>query len=739
MKPILRLAMLLWMLPALAAVPTLPHLVAPLSSAVVSRDIVIYQGQAYTSLLTADGLATSGRGLRAHIRATTPSVTVVQILTHNGAANARVAFVSGGVQMTIGAAVSAPWVVAGDRVDWVYDVESYSLTDDDDVIVTHRGKVTVWANRTRESDITPSAQMPSGDGRYVRFDTDAQGLSDAQKLAARTNIGAGTGSGGGGSGDVVGPASATDDRIAAFDSTTGKLIKQGSVTATAVASHLSNTSNPHSVTAAQAGADPAGTADGAVSTHNGVTTAHGISAYGATLVNDADAATARSTLGLGSASVESAASFAATSHAHAAADTTSGTFDPARLPAATETAQGAVELATTSEATTGTDTTRAVTAAGVKAVADTKQAILVSGTNIKTVNSTSLLGSGDIAISASPAGSGTELQYRNGSAFGAMSGTAWDDTNRAETRTGATVTTSNPVQSFTQTWNAGAVTFSGWKINITNTASAAASLVADWQVNGTSLLNLRSDGRLYVKSILIDGGGAGTAALDVGGLGNALRTATLNITNSIYFGNGYGTLSSGNNAGLSITHWAESTGGIILSPGASNYVEQRRGTNAQTSRVYGTYTDSSNYVRASLAATSTAVTLAAETAGTGADDIDLTVSGAGTGKAILTRGKLNGVATALATKTTSYTLTVTDATILSDATSGALTMTLPACSTVSGSRYVIKKIDSSGNAVTIDGNASETIDGATTLALATQWKYAQIQCDGSSWYVIGSN
>lgn len=78
----------------------------------------------------------------------------------------------------------------------------------------------------------------------------------------------------GGSGDVVGPSSVTDDRITAFSGTTGKLIKQGSVTATAVASHLSNTSNPHSVTAAQAGADPTGTAAAAVSAHAGATDPH---------------------------------------------------------------------------------------------------------------------------------------------------------------------------------------------------------------------------------------------------------------------------------------------------------------------------------------------------------------------------------------------------------------------------------------------------------------------------------
>lgn len=45
-----------------------------------------------------------------------------------------------------------------------------------------------------------------------------------------------------------------------------------------------------------------------------------------------------------------------------------GLVDPTDLPAATESAQGAVELATTAEAVTGTDTARAVTPAGVTAV-----------------------------------------------------------------------------------------------------------------------------------------------------------------------------------------------------------------------------------------------------------------------------------------------------------------------------------------------------------------------------------
>lgn len=48
------------------------------------------------------------------------------------------------------------------------------------------------------------------------------------------------------------------------------------------------------------------------------------------------------------------------------------------------------------------------------------QAALVSGTNIKTINSTSLLGSGDITVSASPGGSSGQVQYNNAGSFGGM-------------------------------------------------------------------------------------------------------------------------------------------------------------------------------------------------------------------------------------------------------------------------------------------------------------------------------
>lgn len=57
------------------------------------------------------------------------------------------------------------------------------------------------------------------------------------------------------------------------------------------------------------------------------------------------------------------------------------------------------------------------------------QAVLVSGTNIKTINSTSILGSGNIAVSASPAGSTGDIQFNASGALAANSLLDWDNTN----------------------------------------------------------------------------------------------------------------------------------------------------------------------------------------------------------------------------------------------------------------------------------------------------------------------
>jgi hypothetical protein len=63
------------------------------------------------------------------------------------------------------------------------------------------------------------------------------------------------------------------------------------------------------------------------------------------------------------------------------------------------------------------DTTNAPSKNAVYDEMETKQDTLVSGTSIKTINSNSLLGSGDIAITVSPAGSDTQIQFNDGGSF----------------------------------------------------------------------------------------------------------------------------------------------------------------------------------------------------------------------------------------------------------------------------------------------------------------------------------
>jgi hypothetical protein len=57
-----------------------------------------------------------------------------------------------------------------------------------------------------------------------------------------------------------------------------------------------------------------------------------------------------------------------------------------------------------------------------------KQDTLVSGTNIKTINSTSILGSGDLSITASAAGTNTQVQFNDNGSMGGDAGLTYDKT-----------------------------------------------------------------------------------------------------------------------------------------------------------------------------------------------------------------------------------------------------------------------------------------------------------------------
>ena len=82
-----------------------------------------------------------------------------------------------------------------------------------------------------------------------------------------------------------------------------------------------------------------------------------------------------------------------------------------------------------------------------------------------------------------------------------------------------------------------------------------------------------------------------------------------------------------------------------------------------------------------------------------------------------------------------YLITANNATILVNCAAEALSTLLPAAASVSGQQYKVKKIDSSNNAATITTTSSQTIDGALTYPLSTQYQSATVQSDGSNWWV----
>lgn len=92
--------------------------------------------------------------------------------------------------------------------------------------------------------------------------------------------------------------------------------------------------------------------------------------------------------------------------------------------------------------------------------------------------------------------------------------------------------------------------------------------------------------------------------------------------------------------------------------------------------------------------------------------------------------------TTITTVTAAATLDATYQTVGVNATDGAVTITLPAAAGCTGRRYDIKKVDSSANAVTIDGNGAETIDGAATKVLSTQYSSVTIISNGTNWWIV---
>ena len=147
--------------------------------------------------------------------------------------------------------------------------------------------------------------------------------------------------------------------------------------------------------------------------------------------------------------------------------------------------------------------------------------------------------------------------------------------------TGANTT---PLLDLSGTWNTTGVA-TGIKLNITDTASNATSRLLDLQRGGSSVFNVSKFGTLTCGQI--------TTA------GSQISCGQINIGSSNQL------------------NWNFDT--VIQRDGAANTIAQRNGTNANTFRLYGTYSDASNGRRLDITSTTGGIfTLTATGNGTGA-------------------------------------------------------------------------------------------------------------------------
>lgn len=175
--------------------------------------------------------------------------------------------------------------------------------------------------------------------------------------------------------------------------------------------------------------------------------------------------------------------------------------------------------------------------------------------------------------------------------------------------------------SLTYTTNKAAGNDTGLLINQIDTASPGTSYLLDMQRGGVSYYRFANDGKFYVGTdtdVWIEGVGN---SLDISG-GNNSSAAVRGGTKSFHVRNDM------------MIGWSQNQNTIAGTPDvrlwrdAANTLALRYDLNSQQFNVYKTYTNASNYERLEI----TGNTISVGTVGTGADDIDLVLSAAGTGE-----------------------------------------------------------------------------------------------------------
>jgi hypothetical protein len=196
---------------------------------------------------------------------------------------------------------------------------------------------------------------------------------------------------------------------------------------------------------------------------------------------------------------------------------------------------------------------------------------------------------------------------------------------------GVSLNSSNPAINIIQTWNNAGASFTAFTENITNTNSAATSLLMDLQVGSVSKCEVAKSGRVLASGTGLLGGdnsGPAFSFLGAGGVGsngsgfdwdtNRSAAAYVRATSIVlgFQNTGLSLLNSGA-ISWSTNSDALAAQDLFILRDAAGVLAQRNGANPQTSRVYNTYTDASNFERGTFSWSGNVLYVGTEKLGTG--------------------------------------------------------------------------------------------------------------------------
>jgi hypothetical protein len=224
------------------------------------------------------------------------------------------------------------------------------------------------------------------------------------------------------------------------------------------------------------------------------------------------------------------------------------------------------------------------------------------------------------------AGSSGQAIYNDAGAYSGLSTVTTDGTN--VTLTGRFIGSLNgaasaPPATLTGTWFTGGTatttkpqlllepagaTSTAWSTSGTglgvNAASGFAGNLLDLQVNGTSQASITGGGVVTATRYAATGGSAANTQFGGGNIGITIASTTIDFAisgNYLYrIALNNFTLRSSSDLSWSSTTVATGAVDLAIARDAANTLAQRNGTNAQTTRIYNTFTSATNFERAKL-------------------------------------------------------------------------------------------------------------------------------------------